>query len=498
MLAVSLDTAFGATPESEALGRAELDREISELMSVAEIPGLSIAVIEHGQLSWTEAYGVVNTETGEAVGEPTVFEAASLTKPVFAYLVLKLAERGALSLDQPLHELLSYERFGGVKRSLALTPRIVLSHRTGLPNWGGPKLPFRFDPGSRFGYSGEGYLYLQRAIEKLTGEPIEALMQREVFDPLGMKDSRLTWKEGEEFGLATGHSRTGEARVRNPPEVNVAGSLFTTVRDYARFATAVLGGEGLERASFETALSPAIHMQGDERGYRKPEEIAGKVGWGLGWGTQESADGRIVWHWGDNDIFQAFVALRPSDGSGVVYFANSAAGLTIARRLMELTIGDMRATFAWLDRDYVDDPGWSERHRGFLAERERDYPAAVRQFELALEAAPDDEVTRERVRWLEELTRIGETPVSIERERLESYAGSYGPRKIRVEEGHLVYQRQGRDARRLLPVSQDTFALEGMVDFRIQVVLDEAGRPVALRGLYLGGDPDENPRDPGS
>ena len=125
----------------------------------------------------------------------TIFEAASLSKPVFAYLVLRLADRGEFDLDRPLLEMLEYPRVAHDERSKRITARMVLSHGTGLPNWGGERLTLQFDPGTAYGYSGEGFVFLQKAIERVTGRSLEALARREVFQPLGMTRSSFVWQE---------------------------------------------------------------------------------------------------------------------------------------------------------------------------------------------------------------------------------------------------------------------------------------------------------------
>jgi len=155
-----------------------------DLMARARIPGLAVAVIEDGQVARTDLLGVSSAETGEPVTEETLFEAASMSKPVFATAVLRMAERGELDLDQPLHQMLPYERISHDPRSEALTARLVLSHRTGLPNWGPETLEFINDPGGKFGYSGEGYVYLQRALEATTDLTLDELVRREAVDPL--------------------------------------------------------------------------------------------------------------------------------------------------------------------------------------------------------------------------------------------------------------------------------------------------------------------------
>ncbi len=117
-----------------------LEEEMPRLLEQGKVPGLSIAVIRNGELSWSGGFGVKSLETQEPVDTQTIFEAASLSKPVFAYAVLRLAERGEIDLDTPLAEYLSYQRLLHEWRYRQITARIVMSHSTGMPNWGGDRL----------------------------------------------------------------------------------------------------------------------------------------------------------------------------------------------------------------------------------------------------------------------------------------------------------------------------------------------------------------------
>ncbi|MCH8963181.1 MAG: beta-lactamase family protein, partial [Bacteroidetes bacterium] len=166
-----------------------LEDEMPRLLEQGNVPGLSIAVIRNGELFWSGAFGVKSLETKEPVDTQTIFEAASLSKPVFAYAVLRLAERGEIDLDTPLADHLPYERLEHEARYRQITARIVMSHSTGLPNWGGDRLHLNFDPGTAFNYSGEGFVYLQKTIEHLTGLTLDEVARREVFEPLGMTRS---------------------------------------------------------------------------------------------------------------------------------------------------------------------------------------------------------------------------------------------------------------------------------------------------------------------
>jgi CubicO group peptidase (beta-lactamase class C family) len=154
-----------------AQDRTALEVHIKEAMAESRVPGLSIALIEHGKIAWERGLGVKNTASGEKVNSNTVFEAASLSKRVFAYAVLKLVDRRLIDLDVPL-----FQYFPGYiddPRIRTVTARQVLTHTSGLPNWrpNGKPLAFAFDPGTRFSYSGEGFVYLQAVVEHLTGIP---------------------------------------------------------------------------------------------------------------------------------------------------------------------------------------------------------------------------------------------------------------------------------------------------------------------------------------
>ena len=175
---------------------ASLERDIPGLMEQATVPGLSAAMVGNGQTYWLHGFGVTNATSSEPVTPDTVFEAASLSKPVFAYAVLKLVDQGKLSLDTPLTAYLSKPYIEGDDRLAKITARFVLSHRTGFPNWRGDGNPLtiRFTPGERFSYSGEGFVYLQRAVEQITGKPLNDFMTDAVFRPLGMASSSYIWR----------------------------------------------------------------------------------------------------------------------------------------------------------------------------------------------------------------------------------------------------------------------------------------------------------------
>ena len=332
-----------------------LEQTIPHLMTEANIPGLSIAVIRDSNVIWTRGFGVTNSETKARVNDNTIFEAASLTKPVFAYAVLKLVDNSKLDLDTPLVKYLPgrYD-VGDDPRLDQITARHVLSHTTGFPNWrprGDKTLKIYFTPGDRFSYSGEGFVYLSKVIEQITGESQEAFIKRTVFDPLDMKSSNLVWRNDYESLKTFTHDWVGGVSGRGKPDQsNAAASLQTTANDYAKFVIAMLNGTGLKRSTARLMLTPqaSVTLAGVNSLDAPDAKRSPTVSWGLGWGLEKTQDGMAFWHWGDNGDTKAFVLAAPKQKSGLVMFANSANGLSIINELVGSVMGNDHPALAWL------------------------------------------------------------------------------------------------------------------------------------------------------
>jgi CubicO group peptidase (beta-lactamase class C family) len=278
----------------------------------------------------------------------------SLSKPVFAYGVLKLVDAGKLKLDEPLAPYLPEEFTVSDSRFNQITARLVLSHRTGLPNWpaDGKPLTIHFNPGERFSYSGAGMVLLQKAVEKITGKSLNDYMREAVFDPLGMKHSSYVWNPAFENEVAVGHNMGGTpADLWKPDQANAASSLETTAEDYAMFLNAVLEGKGLHTGTLHEMMTPEIAVdpacsncvEGTPSG-----KLSTTMFWGLGFGIEKTADGESLWHWGDSGVFKAFFVVRPETKSGVVYLTNSENGLSIGRQIVAETLGGEQPAFDWL------------------------------------------------------------------------------------------------------------------------------------------------------
>lgn len=368
---------------------ASLETLIPRLMREGEVPGLSVAVVRGGRVAWRRAFGVKNAETKEPVADDTVFQAGSLTKPVVAYAALKLVEQGRLALDKPLADYLPKPPVEGDERVRLITARHVLSHRTGFPNWRprGGALQIHFTPGERFSYSGEGYEYLHEVVERVTGEPLQATLERLVFAPLGMKDSSVVSLDRLEAQFANGHNGAG-APLPKPKqaEANAAASLRTTAGDYARFVVAVMRGEGLKRETVAEMLRPQVWL--DEcvncTGRAVAAKLSDKLAWGLGWGLQRTADGESFWHWGDNGAFKCYVVAYPRRGDALVVFTNSTNGLSIHHEIIAAALGGEQPGIAWLKYETYDSPA-----RNFLkAVLAKGAEAAAADYRAAVKANP--------------------------------------------------------------------------------------------------------------
>ncbi len=327
-----------------------LREDLPSLLEAAGIPGLAIAVVRDGELVLDLGLGVLESGKESLVTPDTVFEAASLSKPVVALRALQLIEAGQLDLDRPLTEYIAFDRVEGDDRIDQITARHVLSHSTGFPNWSrNQPLTIRFDPGTEFGYSGEGYVFLQQVIEALTGQSLAETVRSAVFEPLGMASSSFVWRPDYDELSATGHDQMQMPRDKWRPEVaNAAGSLHTTASDYARFLAEMADPTLITPATAGLMLS------------RHTEVVEG-VGWGLGWGLEEvsgpAGTETLYWHWGDNGVFRCVAAASPGRRLGVVYLTNSQNGLAIAEEVLRRTLQtDRHPWVAWQDYPSYDGP----------------------------------------------------------------------------------------------------------------------------------------------
>jgi CubicO group peptidase (beta-lactamase class C family) len=337
----------------------ELQIRLPGLLEKGHVPGLQIALIRDGQIVWHGAFGIKNATNREPVTDETIFEAASLTKPFFAYFAMKLVDEGVIDFDTPLVQYVPREAIEkaighsidleGFRRDWLekITARHVLSHSSGLPHGeGGTPYPILFEPGTKYKYSADGYYFLQIAIEQLKGQKLDVLMKEYVIDPLGMTQSAMVWQDAYEKTMANGNGAYGIPEdFRKRTEAHSAATLYTTASDYARFVCAVLNGEGLAEKTWKEMLTPQIDVDKDKG-----------LAWSLGFGLQTDANGKAIWQWGDYGIFRNFIIAYPEQKTGVVYLANSFYGLDLCRDIVARSIGGEARGVEYLGYPHYDSP----------------------------------------------------------------------------------------------------------------------------------------------
>ena len=378
-------TAF-ATSSGSWIPTAENEAFVREAMREFAVPGVGIAVIEDGVVAWEGSYGVLNVETGDPVSNSTLFQAASLTKPLFAYAVLKMIEYGHLGLDDRLADYFRPHDYADTEWNGKITVRHVLAHKTGLPNWREASdqsalLETRYEPGTRYTYSGEAMHWLQQVCETITGLGLHDLMHRFLFTPAGLSDMAMTWLPGRDAREVYGHDvdENGEAeladlqfareqgwrlqevaekwgrpltswrsadldaahavmrkhthprladrplwRLNRPgaAAIDSASSLRTTPRDYARFVALLL--PELRKSSWQISdearrLMLEVDTPPGPNGHNRPTSYS--------W-TLEARPGGVAYdHWGFNEGKYISMALGDtSNQKGIVIMTNGTQG----------------------------------------------------------------------------------------------------------------------------------------------------------------------------
>lgn len=323
-------------------------------MADANVPGLSIAVIHDAKIVWRRGFGFADVGTKVAVDHDTVFQAASMSKPVFAYVALKLCENGIIGIDTPLSKYAPEPFLAGDPRLELITPRHILSHSSGFQNWRSEKEPLKihFAPGSQYRYSGEAYYYLQSVITHLKGKvnrndcaqfeaglevcatDIDEFMNRNMLAPFGMVSSGYAASETIERHAATGHDKDANPLPKGKPtgpgttRYAAVGALLTTPTDYAKFMIEVLNPQ--EPDNFRLSKETISEML---RPHVKVVNGPYTSSWGLGWQIQDNG---LINHGGDNKGFHCHAIASPKTKSGFVVMTNGDNGPKIIQQLFTL------------------------------------------------------------------------------------------------------------------------------------------------------------------
>jgi CubicO group peptidase (beta-lactamase class C family) len=304
---LSLSVILAAAFNLRAQTKVSLDcmDSIPVWMSQSKVPVLGVGIIENARLKEVKMFGELRQ--GVPAPDNTLFNVASLTKPVVAMTTLKLVNAGQWKLDEPLDAYWIDPDIKDDPRHSKLTSRVILTHQTGFPNWRDQKLAFGFEPGTRFGYSGEGFEYLRKALENRFGRTLQQLSDSLLFAPLGMEDTRYGWGKGKDTsGYATPHDGNGAAiSIPRHETPNAADWLVTTVADYTKFGAYVLQGAGLSDRLFADMATPRGKM-------------------GLGWGIQKGLPNGeyMLMHTGHDPGVSTIIVLLPKTGRGLVLLTN--------------------------------------------------------------------------------------------------------------------------------------------------------------------------------
>lgn len=330
-----------------AAGTSSLQSLLRTLVDEHGVIGASLAFVREGRIELATA-GMKDARTAEPVNAQTIFDAASLTKPMVAHAALQLVDAGTMQLDEPLSRWTPPIVPEDPAASL-ITLRHVLAHTCGLQNLPG-KEPLRiyFAPGSRFSYSSVGFMLLQRAMEAATGEPLEVTLRRLVFLPFQMQSSSLEWHDRFLLDFAAPHEGTEPLDKHRPPAANASYSLQTTAADYGAFIAAVLRGDRLAQATWKQWQSAAVMVPLGEIVYVDPKARPTEpgIGWTLGWGI-ESRSG--TWfQWGKVPGARAFTMIHPGQQSGMVLLTNSNTGLRLMQGLADALLPGEHPAIPWL------------------------------------------------------------------------------------------------------------------------------------------------------
>lgn len=321
-----------------------LSDAISKILQEKQIPGISYTYLEGGKIKGSFSLGKASDQN-QTINQETVFSGASLSKPIFAYLVMQLVNEGILNLDTPLSEYYTYSDIQDEPNYRLVTAKMILSHTSGLPNWRTNALKFKYDPGERFSYSGEGYVWLQHVVEHLKGKSLEELAQEYVFQPLGMTRSSYVFLEDFKDNHSLSFKKNGEQSSKNKVKTgNAAASLQTTSYDFGLFLEALLSGKRINEGLHQLMFSPVVSVEPKEG---QKQELY----WGLGVGIQQTSAGKQIFQWGDNYTFRGYFTANVENGNGVVYFSNSENGLKPVRELVALALSDPQPACDWMDYD---------------------------------------------------------------------------------------------------------------------------------------------------
>ena len=374
LLSLAVITGFGQIIQridGTTISVDSLQAKIEWLMRTARVSGACISVFNNNHAVFTKAFGLADVPNKTPLTASTVLYGASLSKAVFAYVVMQLVQEKIIDLDKPLQSYLpkplydytftsrnkGYQDIKDDERYKKITARMCLDHSTGFPNWrwfeGDRKLKIRFEPGARYGYSGEGLYLLQFVIEQITGKDYETIAQERVFKPLGMINTSYVWQERFGQQLCLGHDADGKPyEFSKRKEPNAAGSLCTTLDDYTKFFAAVIQKKGLTKQQFEEMTKPQIRIKSNAQ-FGPGAMIDGtsndniSLSYGLGYGVIKTPYGNAFFKEGHDEGWGHYTITFPGKSIGIIIMTNNDNGESIFKELLATAIGDTFTPWQW-------------------------------------------------------------------------------------------------------------------------------------------------------
>ena len=353
---------------------ADIDAEARRLMEAHNLPGLALAVVDKGEVVFMETYGARILDPLLPLEADTVMYGASLTKFVFANFLMQQVEQRKLDLDVPLatyfpKPLPDYEEWADLADQPQwqdLTLQHVLMHTTGWANYRffppetnyaytpGAKLRFFYEPGERYGYSGEAFILAQRVLEEYLGMDVAKEMDNALFEPLGMSRTSMIWQEAFADNFARGYDVDGNNLGHNLQDnARAAGSMDTTLQDYTAFVTAFLAGDVVSPETRDAMLEPLLAITSDtkfptlDRGSDPERNRAVNLSVGLGFVVWDGPHGHGFMKAGHNEKTDNMMLCLSETGQCVVALMNTAKGDLVYPDLVEFILGGTGFPWDW-------------------------------------------------------------------------------------------------------------------------------------------------------
>ncbi|HKU91605.1 MAG TPA: serine hydrolase domain-containing protein [Steroidobacteraceae bacterium] len=342
-----------------------VDALVNEAMNTRDVPGLGVAIIHDGRVAFTKSWGQRSLDPPLPLRNDTVMYGASLTKATFAYLVMQLVDEKKITLDapigtylaKPLPEYGAYADLAGDARWNKLTFRILLNHTSGFANfrWIEPdkKLRFHFDPGTRYAYSGEGLQLAQFVLEEGLKLDVGKEMQSRIFDRFGMMRTSMTWRDDFSANFAQGYTESGELQEHSRRrKAGAAGSMDTSLGDWASFLAVVARGEGLSKQAKYEMIRRTIVIDSARQfptlsEARTDRWAAIGLGYAVGWGVFETPYGLAFFKEGHDDGTANYAVCIAERRDCILLMSNSTRAEAIFVSLVHKLFGDIPIPAEW-------------------------------------------------------------------------------------------------------------------------------------------------------